>query len=40
MSDLEQVGKGCTQVGASMMGCGCLLTLLVTVPLLMMLFLL
>ncbi|MBU9721710.1 MULTISPECIES: hypothetical protein [Bacillaceae] len=34
---LDKVGRGMQQTGVKMMGCGCLLTLLITIPIILIL---
>lgn len=35
---LEDMGEGMQNAGSSMMGCGCLLTLFITIPIILFLF--
>ncbi|WP_461183112.1 hypothetical protein [Virgibacillus kimchii] len=34
----KELGEGLQQIGNSMMGCGCLLTIFITIPILLLLF--
>ncbi|GAF63632.1 hypothetical protein BTS2_0523 [Bacillus sp. TS-2] len=36
---LEKMGEGMQSAGSNMMGCGCLLTIIITIPILLFIFL-
>ncbi|MFC7063999.1 hypothetical protein [Halobacillus seohaensis] len=38
-NSMERLGEGMQQAGNNMMGCGCLLTLLITIPIIIIIFL-